>query len=518
MASPYSLENTLRVHDEAFMKWFLGCKLDYGDIAGKVQNDVPILALIASPERAFAEVPDLLVERNWIAGTTAEAMRANADANYDILPLPVASIEIADPVPDLELAGVPKRYPYYDFDRDAKQFITHRHPSFFNTEYTVTVMGLTRFTWAFIWEWLISTLGELGKADNEVLIDVQHAEPFGLLHQRLRMLGIADMSALEGADEPRYIRKQITFELRTIFLKLPEAATYGVTENVRIATCDYDDNEYDSLDVGGEQTSMNLFHIPDKFWDAIELWPREGNATVAQYEAYVRGNGIVKFPDSLTLTGAAETDIVEIAEFELYKNALALDLLSIAFEYDATAPWRLDIFSRTFADDVLTLYDRLELPAAREAKRKKVHYFAAVDIDSIDYRVYPVSPAQEETLNILNISIRRISLMTNFAPDNIINTGSEFRYEWNAVGVKKPCLVLAKIVSTSGGTETATVEDDITAPTFTKTRQISDGVNKYLVILMQPKVSSLVLRVPLNVTLATIRALRYYGSFDGHTV
>lgn len=66
MASPYTLYNMLRCHDQAIYDWLEGCKVDYGVVAGVPRPHMGILRVYTAPQRAFAVMQKVLVRKGWL--------------------------------------------------------------------------------------------------------------------------------------------------------------------------------------------------------------------------------------------------------------------------------------------------------------------------------------------------------------------------------------------------------------------------------------------------------------------
>ena len=107
MATPASWENTLRIHDDALFRWLGKLRVDYGGPSDfpatfpfaasyPTRNNFPILRTMATRQRAWASVLDLLVGMRWIDSGTAEQIRASA-GDFAVLPLPVCVYERGDP-------------------------------------------------------------------------------------------------------------------------------------------------------------------------------------------------------------------------------------------------------------------------------------------------------------------------------------------------------------------------------------------------------------------------------------
>jgi len=212
VAAPYTQGNSLRNHDIAIMNWLSGLHVDYGtdpDGLSVQQTNVPILSVFSTPDRAYAEIVDLLARKRWITGSTYDEMKANA-AKIEALPLPIVTVVAGEPAFDPEMVGVPKKFA----NRTAPGIGPGEpYPGHYRREYTVNFWSRRRSTDNFIREWVMSQFGIRGCAFNERLIPVDHGEPHGTWLQSLKHLGGADQSDLEG-EEVAYKRVEYSFSLR----------------------------------------------------------------------------------------------------------------------------------------------------------------------------------------------------------------------------------------------------------------------------------------------------------------
>lgn len=312
MSLPYTYEDTMRRHDEAVLNWLGGLHVDYGDYADVHEittidrGDFPILRVFATPQRAVAKVIDLLTYSGWIAGANtsvqtenAAALRARAEKNFSVLPLPVATIYRQDPVPNLADAGGPKLFHRQCFDEVSQEWQTHPWPGSYETNYEVTFWSIKRYSEVFFREWVYSQLGLPGRVENETLLPVVHGYPWGTINQRLVFESSSDESMLEGEDA-RYLRFTFSFRLRTWLFRKPlpvdvaspgaASGKVGFIHDAHISECLLlpdvgGGTEWTSYDLPIESPpisslSLNMFSI----YLADNLipngWPKVGNATV----------------------------------------------------------------------------------------------------------------------------------------------------------------------------------------------------------------------------------------------
>ena len=212
--APFPNESPLRVHDQAMVTWLSGLHVDYGTINGADRTDFPILTVLATPDRTFAEVADLLVTSGWVGGSTDSVRRVNANA-LEVLPTPFVSVWRGDPVLDMAHTRVVPTMQFWD--RDNQTVNSYYHPRYYDVPYTLSFFSQKTYTDNYLREWLMGQFSVIGCSANERLIPVVHANPFGTTKQCLRFRGTSDRSNLEG-NQPRYKRFDANLELRMLYL------------------------------------------------------------------------------------------------------------------------------------------------------------------------------------------------------------------------------------------------------------------------------------------------------------
>lgn len=234
MSAPHTLEDSLRVHDAAFVTWLGGLHVDYPvDPDGNWDQrlDSPIIIVNVPPSRVFASVVDTLVRVGWFkTEATAAAMRQKA-ASISVLPLPLATWTRSDPQPDLSLAGTAKTVRFAD-NPDGSANV-QLFPQHYFTDYAVNFWCHKQYTAAFVREWVYSQLGGPGACQTETYIPVVHAPPWGTKIHALRFAGSADQTSIEGFDPP-YRRFSFNFSLRTWVMRRPPARTRQVVGAVHL--------------------------------------------------------------------------------------------------------------------------------------------------------------------------------------------------------------------------------------------------------------------------------------------
>ena len=381
----------MRVHDVAFYQWLAGLQVDYSDLGGSAKPSFPILRVYASPMRAYASIVDLLVEQGFVEGANAEEMRKNAEQDFAVLPLPVATIERDEPTNDPELPGGPtKELRRMEWDGIESRFIKHPFPAHYRTDYRVTLWCIKRYTDAFMREWLYSQLGQRGWAENELYIVVDHKEPWGQMWHALRFTGSTDLSDLEG-EGARYIRKEYAFSLRTWLMKPVRDGDYPVEISGRDFVAEAEGGvALDSTDMSVQ--SSNLFRVPVSIPRLQELWPLDGDATIETSEEFPNNLGSY-IPITLKIGVADQDDRAHIIETPSDLDVGGLDLFSVAFQYKAEGRVELEIMQRDLASDTVSSADSLILPAA--SRWTRVHFFSLVSKGSYLARIagIPNQPA-----------------------------------------------------------------------------------------------------------------------------
>lgn len=517
MARPDTYEDSIRVHNVAFYEWLGSLLVDYGDLGGSAKAHFPILRVYASPERAYASVVDLLVKLHFVEGADAEEMRQRAKADFAILPLPLATIEADDPVIDPELPGTPvKRVRKIEYDATSGSYLAHPFPAHHKTEYRVTFWVHKRYTAAYIDEWIRAQLGKTGVAENEFFIDVPHRDPWGTLMHAVKMTGVADESSLEG-DDPRYIRKTYTFLMRTWIMKPtveigPPAEATGVDVN------DYGKGDTrPPLDTNPLSIqSDNLFKINIPMTRFEELWPVEGDATVAESADFPPGimGGI---PFTFLINVAKLADKVHLIEVPTLLDADDVALYGISFQYRSEGGRaKLEIVQRDLVTDIEEPADYLILPESLY-RWQKVHLFSIMDSGSYHAKVTGTPDPNPQTVRLSDLDVRRIFPQTKIAYTDTQDLGDEIKYRWFSLA-RRPYLCIIILTATNGGINSITVEDDAVAPTYQATRDADSSVQVGLVFLVQPRLDSLALRVPKTTVASAVYVQQYDGPYNGHTV
>jgi len=514
MSQPWTWEDSLRKHDVGVVNWLTGLLVNYDNVACTVRNGVPILSTFAAPDRPFASLGNLLVSRGWIAGATAAQMRENSDeSKWPVLPLPLVTIRRGDPQPDPELAGVPKVFRRRFFDIKTQQWVLHPWPGHYRTEYTLSFWSRSRMTDNYMREWLYSQLGKLGAGDTETFITVHHDLPWFPMDQSFKLVATQDTSEFEGT-QPRYMRFDAILSLRTWIMRQPVGSAYMVEAvGTGIEQIGPGANDTVSIDRWGnvDIQSGNLFYWAFTGPDVAVHWPKTGDATVAQGDS-LRLNPGVRLLD---LTVADEADRVELAERPVNLDGQGLSIIGVSFSYLAAGPVNLDVCQRDPDTDVLSSAYLSELPATGDVW-KKVHVFTAVNDVIANVSIAGVAGGTVvSAASLVDVDIRAIHTQPLQTPSARVDGGVYWSYRWTGL-TPDPVLLVAQLSGPSGGPVTFQALDDVSAPSVTKSQVIDSDINVAWVELIQPLGSTLEVRVPKTVALASITSQRYAAHYNGH--
>ena len=534
MSAPHSFEDTIRIHDIGFFNWLGTLRVDYGTVGGEDRSDFPILRVFASPERAFAQVTDLLVRMCWIDGATAADMRDNAD-RFAVLPLPVVSIQRGDPLPDPELRGTPKVFRQRWLNLRTGQWERHPFPGHYRTPYTATFWMKKRYTEAYIREWIMAQLGLVGMAENEVLIDITHQDPWALMPQALRFDGWSDLSDLEGEGQ-RYIRVEVSFNLRTWFFRnvdQPEDDIQAIGFSTSVES-----TRQDRLNEGGvdsqspapediQSENLHVVNVPTIHIPTIML--TTGDAAVQAGIIAPEGQPIVR--EDLNMQVTVQADTVELGEWPLVTDADGVAIYGYNFEYlTKDGQVEMEVLQRESVaapatPDVIVSADSFVLP--QTSKWERFHRFtvlrglngpaAVADRTTLITRFAGIPNQPEQDLHLHRIGVRRITSQTKVAATTVTPGGGETLYEWTGLA-KRPYLVIIVLATTSGGSGIVVAEDDLSTPKFQVDRALDATVNAGAAFLIQPDRDSLALHVPDSITVEDVYVHQFLGTYTGHTV
>ncbi len=515
MARPDTYEDTMRVHDVAFYNWLGTLLLDYKNLGGSDKPQFPILRVYSSPQRAYADVVDLLVEQGFVEGDNAAEMRANAKADFAVLPLPIATLERDEPVSDPELPGTPvKEIRTLFWNTTTGQLERHPFPAHYKTEYRVTFWFLKKYTDAYIREWIYGQLGNRGAAENEMFIPVVHDEPWGTILHSLKMTGSSDLSDLEG-EGARYFRKEFTFSLRTWIMK-PETTEGGYPVEVAGTDSHHLEGDEGALLEASDLSvqSFNLFRVRVPLNRLQELWPLEGDATIEESAEFPE-DVIGGIPLTFRIGVAEQADKAHILETPSILDGDGLDLFSLALQYQASGRVEVEFMQRDLGTESPTSADSLILPAT--SRWAKVHYFTLVDKAMYIARLAGIGNQDAQEVLLSQLDVRHIFPQTKVTEDDQIDLGTETKYRWFSLA-REPYLCIISVTATTSGSNIVTVEDDAGSPAYTSQRVVDSSVHVGAVFLVQPKTDSLALRVPKTTTVSAVYIQRFSGSYKGHSI
>lgn len=465
MAHPHTLENSVRLHDLAFYNWLGGLEVDYGNIAGQPHPQEPILRVFASPQRAFATTVDLLVSRDWISGADAQAMRENA-GDFSVLPLPICSVEAEPFAPDIRNASS-VIHRTASFNLAGQHWEAYQWPGRYIIQYTATFWCLKRYTAVFIDEWVASQLGTLGAGPYEVMLNIDHAEPFGTQLHGMTWTGATDLSDLEGAGQ-RYIRRQHTFEMNAFLFPSPEQTQDTPLSRVCLEMLDLTNQVF--LD----------------YFDALphpSRWLTEGNAVAKQDTDDGGGLGLITLPDqgdSVTVH-AWPTTIYEEGEADEH------GLVNLSLEYKSDGPAWLDMIQD--GDDGEELVYRIKMPASPSGWVPLHRIIAVTDkAAGLRFSRYPVDKVD-------NLRFRRASVHNLPEPTRAYNSGASqsgpvTTLVWDNLDAST---YVAVVIPDADAT--VKLHDDATSPETTKEFSFIASRHKGVVLHIQPKADTLSLEV-----------------------
>lgn len=222
MAFPYTTHNCLRIYDRMVALWIGSLPVDYGNIAGRMQNPRGMLTVYASPTKALAAMSNVLRRKGWIKPGDIGSDNMDYD-DWITVPLPFASIQRQDPTWDAERANVP--FVYRKFLREGNAYRSTRFPLPFDITYNVDFWMRRKFTDAHIREWLMVQHSPIGAANNELFLTAEFGEPWGNKIIPVTDLSYTDNSDLEpDEDSDRNLRFTLNFTLKAWVFPPPSTA------------------------------------------------------------------------------------------------------------------------------------------------------------------------------------------------------------------------------------------------------------------------------------------------------
>lgn len=509
MAAPASYEDTIRTHLAAFYSWLGNLRVDYGGPTDfpdgfpfkssyPARQNYPILRTMATRERAFATVVDLLVHQGWIDTGTAAEIRKKA-GDFAVLPLPIVTYERGDPEIDTTSASVPKRFARSFFNQATLKWESHPWPGTYWLPIRATFWCSKRYTELFMQEWVMSQLGRLGAADREVLIPVTHREPWNTQWQALQLDGIADQSDLEGDPLSRQIRYEISFRLRMLHFRPDVQQAEPVNSVSTPITLAHDGDssvEVNPFDRAPDVpcspgASENLY---TKYYDGDAIaskWPRTGAATVRAGDTAPEG---VRVDTVIRGTVRSVQDRIGVANRPVRIDTTPHDIaiLSVALRYRSTAEVGLKLFQRPGDEDPAqwTLARGIVLPAT--STWVDLQFFTLVD-EPIFTLVFE-GRAITADLSFADVSVKHLFSGTRAQPTVGSGLFGTQKHAWNGLDRSSTYLVVA--LTTASGQFDMRLEDDDVTPEHTITRTFDADNEIGYVDLVQPRAGSVSLSFP----------------------
>jgi hypothetical protein len=497
--NPYLYENTVRVLDEAVYNWLGTFHVDYGEMAGVPRNDFPILRVFASPQRALADVSDLLVRQNWIAGDSPELQKAKATNDWSVLPLPIVTIERDDPIRSNELANTAGVWRNMGFNQATGEFQSHEYPLHFLTQYRFNFWCEKQYTRALFVEWILNQTGLRGAWPNEFFIPIKHPEPWGVQLHQMRYTGSENLSDLEG-DDARHIRQLYSFILRSWAFRKPKAAPIIYTKQQDFHADLTVSGDLDRKNDAGWWSTDNLF--------SLKMWP-----------AQPYGMASVSSSDGLSVQSkvALETDGVLFTRATSTPDAFGASIWMISATAVSERPWTL-VFSGSDGDsDSAYEAGRLAVPAGQQ----KFHKFFIATTKEAGVAVQGANA--ETTVSLSDIDFRQIAERPRLVPTGLAPNADTVGFtDYFFTGLKRDLyLVIAlfdKTLSPDIASDIAIVSDDSVAPDNTITAAYGIPDSNGVVLPIMPKSSSVRLTIRSDVRFTRLYAIPFDGYVKDSTV
>ena len=487
----HSFEDTIRQHDVAFFSFWDALHVDYGALGLGIEdnvdspfapidrNDIPIIKVFATPQRAVARIVDELVMSGWIAGADAGAQAANAEVlrekageDFGVLPLPLITIMREDPVPNPQDSGVPKSFRKQCFDEANGAYQTQRWPGAWEVSYNVTAWSVKRATMVYIREWVMSQVGGVGGNEGELFLPVRHESPWGVINQAMSLDSITDQSQLEGTEDARMIRTLFTFTLKMWHFKRPvppsgvDPGQPGYAEGQIQAVEGFNleeavfmpgaalGTELDPADFATDPTlisrsplglNMFSFYLSDN--KIPTQWPKAGNATVR------RGSksplGIAPHP-TLRIEMQDPSDEVLISNRTITLDSDSLAIITTAFDYKSTGAVEMLLAEKAagvgpaFANSYAQA-----MPASVGWTHGQ--FFALIRQPVYSMSVRGTGTAQLEQADVSQINMRHVrSPVTKTLPDSTTPGGGQTVYQWDTLTEARTHLAVVEFNGPAG--------------------------------------------------------------------
>jgi hypothetical protein len=336
--------------------------------------------------------------------------------------------------------------------------------------------------------------------------------------QRVRFEGAVDTSALEG-EEPRYIRVDYTFNLRTLVMHMPKAGadfTDKLQTDVGLPANGFGSTSERTIDapVAVPTQSRNLWSIPMPVEYIKNLWPKDGNATVGPSTLYPGATWPQASTGGLTVSVREDEDAVALYERIALLDGAGELVNALSFRYIADQPVVLEMVQRAANAETTDVILRRTLPATSEWKRVQVYALATAPIWSAAIRGIDGVAPPLRTAQLVDIDVRHVTSGTPVAP--IAQAGTDpIIYEWTGLERGKAYLLRARVTA---GLALVTVVNDSVAPTQTDSTTADAASMNGIVLFVSPAASSVRLLAPAGVSLAAPSLSRYAGHHNGNEV
>lgn len=504
MSKPFTHDNSVRIHEEAFDAWLASFLIDYGPIKGKpTKGKQPILRTQASPDQAFAKIKYLMVTQDWFPGTLNEDEKTAVLEEDEVLPMPFISYMVQDPQIDPRRSNATGKLVKKDIDPQTGQYVEYPYPLADTLAFEVTFWSAKKYSWVYFLEWLRSQLSV--RAGNlELILTVEHAAPWGKVNQALRFDGSNNDSVLEG-EQHRYMRHTLNFTMNML-TTLPESRRYYPALSVgdeMFGDSLYLEEQDETVPAApnpsmwfappgatpaGEPSGMgvspNLVRKAFSVMDEPAMSLVTGSARVAPYKTSV--SDAMPHPNAASMYFREPNDSVSLPRVPL-NGDIPFSLMSYSFTYHSS--------------DVVTCQGvqinqngesmAWEVPLAVAPSDRVFHRFYAVQgpILRIDYCV---TSCHRRSLTVINPDLRVWSTAGSVIPQTV-RAFPLRRLVWRYLSRRAYLLV---VVPGSNYNFTGTYHNDLDAPTVSEPFSFRHKQTWSYVRLAEPLGSTVVLDIP----------------------
>lgn len=508
MAAPYSFEPTIRIQDKAIYDWLGGFLVDYviEDPETKRilvnQPQVPVIRTVSSPDRAFATVVDQLVSKGWIDGASDATKRAKAEYDWAVLPLPVVTIDRDEPTPSNLLQMPPTAFRSMFLDSQGR-YIPVAAPLHYITVYRLTFWSNKRYTHSHFMEWILGQQGLPGAGPQEVYIPVQHEEPWGTILHALRYTESANLSSLEG-DDPRYIRTQLAFTLRSwLFRALPDEtrsvdSIYSIGADV--ASNIDGANLQESVPFQPSAT-LNLYSNPFPAYLVPTAWPKYGAATVEAAGSAPQSTIVA------TLTSGA-TDRIPVVQKLSTLGTDGRAYVSIGMAFRSIGEFAIELRQSAMDGTGETVVRRRVIPADPDDSWRKIHMFSSVTGAKFEWSIASAGVATVVTTGA--VDARQTRDVTTRPPSGYTAGAGVVDYRWETSS-NTPHIVYTYPYAGSGYVTAYSDRSKIIGRTASLEASNGDACG----LLVMPTDGAITLTVPNTLGVSAVRAVPFDGAYLG---